>query len=349
MAAPSSPEPRKAPIEAVRHLWSDEHALADRREFIALRLMQLAGVVAAGFCVYQLLLGQPLLFALMTTVAVFMWANVYWLGTRGQPLVPYLLLTLLMSAVVCLGTWYQGTSAAFWAFPVLFGAYFLLPRRQATLVGAALTVTLALMAGIRLGWPTGVRAFAAMGLTLFMISWALGIIAELQRALREQAITDPLTGAFNRRHLEAELARLSLPADGSAHTHSLLAFDIDHFKLVNDRHGHAVGDQVLRQLVAVVSARKRASDLLFRTGGEEFVLLLYRTTSAQAQAIAEDLRQRLESQGWLPDGDSVTISIGVNTWRPGQSIDEWMLGADRALYAAKREGRNRVTVAGELD
>jgi diguanylate cyclase (GGDEF)-like protein len=188
-----------------------------------------------------------------------------------------------------------------------------------------------------------------MGLTLFMISWALGIIGELQRALREQAITDPLTGAFNRRHLQAELARLSQPGQGVSQSHSLLAIDIDHFKRVNDRFGHAEGDEVLRRLVAAILARKRASDLLFRTGGEEFMLLLYRTSPAQARAIAEDLRERLESQAWLPNGDTVTISIGVNTWRPGQSVDEWMRGADRALYDAKREGRNRVTMAGEFE
>lgn len=339
----------KQPRLPWRELWSDDHALVEQRERMALRLSQLAGAVASILWAYQLFNGRYVLVALLSAFVPLVWMNAYWLDTRRRPLVPYVWLTLLIGSGACFATWYQGYYGVFWSFPILFGTFFLLPRRQATLLGVALTLAMTTVAVLKLGWPPALRAFAAMGLTLLMIYWALGIIAELQRALREQAITDPLTGAFNRRHLQAELARLAQPGEGASHTHSLLSIDIDHFKLVNDRYGHAEGDSVLRRLVAAIAARKRASDLLFRTGGEEFMLLLYRTSSAQARAIAEDLRERLESQAWLPNGDSVTISIGVNTWRPGQGVDEWLLGADRALYEAKREGRNRVTMAGEFE
>ena len=337
------------PSQLLRELWSDDNALVEHRDRIALRLCQLATAVAAAVWMYQLIGGRTVLVWLMTGVTTFLALNVYWLGVRRRPLVPYGVLMVSLATTACFATWYQGYYGIFWAFPILFGAYFLLPRRRATLFGASFTLAMTAVAVMKVGWPTGMRAFASMGLTLFMISWALGIIAELQRALREQAITDPLTGAFNRRHLQAELARLSVPGQGEGHAHSLLAIDIDHFKTVNDRFGHAEGDQVLRRLVAAILARKRASDLLFRTGGEEFMLLLHRTSPAQARAIAEDLRERLESQAWLPNGDTVTISVGVNTWRPGQGVDEWLLGADRALLEAKREGRNRVTMAGEFD
>ncbi len=348
MTHPSEPAPL-LPRPTLSELWSDDHPLIEHRERIALRLSQLAAAVSAGMWVYQYIGGRTVLVALLTATTVFLALNVYWLSVRHRPLVPYGLLTVSMAATACFATWYQGYYGVFWAFPILFGAYFVLPRRQATLLGALFTVVMTAIAAMKVGWSPALRAFASMGLTLFMISWALGFIAELQRALREQAITDPLTGAFNRRHLQAELARLSQPGQGASHTHSLLAIDIDHFKRVNDRYGHAEGDEVLRRLVAAISARKRASDLLFRTGGEEFMLLLYRTTPAQARAIAEELRERLESQAWLPNGDTVTISIGVNTWRPGQGVDEWLQGADRALYDAKREGRNRVTMAGEFE
>lgn len=348
MTHPAENDPTR-PRQPLRALWSDDNALVEHRERIALRLSQLAAVVSAAMWVYQYLGGRMVLVALLTGVTLFLVLNVYWLSVRRRPLVPYAVLTVSMAATACFATWYQGYYGVFWAFPILFGAYFVLPRRQATLIGAAFTLAMTTIAALKVGWPPAIRAFASMGLTLFMISWALGIIAELQRALREQAITDPLTGAFNRRHLQAELARLSQPGEGVAHTHSLLAIDIDHFKRVNDRYGHAEGDQVLRRLVTAVLARKRASDLLFRTGGEEFMLLLHRTSPVQARVIAEDLRERLESQSWLPNGDSITISIGVNTWRPGQGVGEWLLGADRALLEAKREGRNRVTVAGEFD
>jgi diguanylate cyclase (GGDEF)-like protein len=348
MSQPPEPAPSQ-PRPTLRELWSDDHPLVEHRERIALRLLQLAAAVSAGVWVYQYISGRMVLVGLLTATTLFLALNVYWLSVRHRPLVPYGLLTVSMAATACFATWYQGYYGIFWSYPILFGAYFVLPRRQATLIGAGLTVVMTVIAAQKVGWPPALRAFASMGLTLFMISWALGIIGELQRALREQAITDPLTGAFNRRHLQAELARLSQPGQGVSQSHSLLAIDIDHFKRVNDRFGHAEGDAVLRRLVTAILTRKRASDLLFRTGGEEFMLLLYRTSPAQARAIAEDLRERLESQAWLPNGDTITISIGVNTWRPGQGVDEWMRGADRALYEAKREGRNRVTMAGEFE
>ncbi len=348
MTQPPQTDPSPSPVP-LRDLWSDNHALVEHRERIALRLSQLAILVSSTMWVYQFVSGRMVLVWLLSAVTIFLGLNIGWLKLWQRPFVPYPVLTVSMAATACFATWYQGYYGVFWAFPILFGAYFLLPRRQATLIGAALTVAMTAIAALKVGWPPALRAFASMGLTLFMIAWALGIIAELQRALREQAITDPLTGAFNRRHLQAELARLSLPTQTAAQTHSLLAIDIDHFKRVNDRYGHAEGDEVLRRLVAAIQARKRASDLLFRTGGEEFMLLLFRTSPVQARVIAEDLRERLESQAWLPNGDSVTISIGVNTWRPGQGVDDWLVGADRALLDAKREGRNRVTMAGEFD
>ena len=345
---PPTQEPIR-PRQVLHELWSEDDALVEHRERIALRLLQMATLVSAVLWLYQLSGGRQVLAVLLTVVTAFLALNVYWLGARRRPLVPYPALIVSLATTACFATWYQGYYGVFWAFPILFGTYFLLPRRQATLIGAVFTVAMTVIAGLKVGWPPAIRALASMGITLFMISWALGIIASLQRALHQQAITDPLTGAFNRRHLQAELARLSRPSPGASQTHSLLAIDIDHFKRVNDRFGHAEGDQVLRRLVAAIQARKRASDLLFRTGGEEFMLLLFRTSPAQARVIAEDLRERLESQAWLPDGDTVTISIGVNAWRPGQGVDDWLQGADQALYEAKREGRNRVTMAGEFD
>jgi diguanylate cyclase (GGDEF)-like protein len=123
-----------------------------------------------------------------------------------------------------------------------------------------------------------------------------------------------------------------------------MALDIDHFKQVNDIHGHAVGDDVLRGLVATLHQRLRPSDRLFRIGGEEFVLLLPRITAADAMRLAEDLRQRVAQAPLWPEG-SVTVSIGVAAQRPGLDTGAWMRVTDEALYEAKRSGRNRVVMA----
>ncbi|MFZ4651900.1 MAG: diguanylate cyclase [Rubrivivax sp.] len=336
-------------VTAWREMWSDEEALAEHRDRIAERLIALAAIVCAVLLVYQAASQRLVLAGLITVVLLFLVLNLWSLRRQRRPIVPYWLLVLAVSVSALFATAYQGFYGIFWSFPILFAAYFVMPRRQATWMGLGLTVSMALVTGYAVGVPPAIRAAASLGLTLMMITSALSIIGELQRALTEQAITDPLTGAFNRRHLQTELARLQPPESGQRTSHALLSIDIDHFKLVNDYFGHAVGDAVLQKLVAAIKARKRASDLLFRTGGEEFMVLLHRTSEVQARAIAEDLRERLESQAWLPNGDSVTISIGVNCWRPGETVDAWLIGADRALYEAKREGRNRVTVAGDGD
>jgi len=139
-------------------------------------------------------------------------------------------------------------------------------------------------------------------------------------------------------------ARAARGASRSATGDALLAIDIDNFKRINDEHGHAAADHVLCRLVTAIGARRRSGDLLFRTGGEEFVLLLPRITRVAAQSVAEELRERL-AQAELMPGRSVTVSIGISALAPGQSVDTWTQAADAALYEARRAGRNRVVVA----
>ena len=158
---------------------------------------------------------------------------------------------------------------------------------------------------------------------------------------------DPLTGAFNRRHMERCLSdaierrrRNSAPA-------SLLLIDIDHFKLINDRFGHAKGDGVLKGIASLVGKRARKLDSLFRVGGEEFILLLPDTQEAAAAVVAEQLRASV-AESLLVDGRQVTVSVGVGELQLDESSDSWMKHADDALYAAKKAGRNRVVCAGPL-
>jgi diguanylate cyclase (GGDEF)-like protein len=214
-------------------------------------------------------------------------------------------------------------------------------------------LSLVLLAGVlvtcfaALGASLTVRVFASVAFVLVMINVVLNVIGDLQRTLVEQANTDPLTGAYNRRHLQTHLSKLLGPVDPGRPTEALLAIDIDHFKEVNDRHGHEVGDDVLRKLVAAVSGRKRNGDLLFRTGGEEFMLLVSRITPSAALDMAEDLRLRVAHAQLLPN-ETVSVSIGVSALCPGQTVQAWMKSADQALYEAKRLGRNRVVIASSV-
>ena len=173
---------------------------------------------------------------------------------------------------------------------------------------------------------------------------AAGRIAVLQRrvrALQHQAVVDPLTGAFNRRQMYATLAAARERCHRTGEPASILAFDVDRFKDVNDVFGHAEGDRVLQSLVSLVWQRFRKLDVLFRAGGEEFILLLSGTAFGDAFDVAEELRARVRDAGLIAEWH-FSISVGVAELSLDQSVDAWLEEADAALLRAKRAGRNRV-------
>lgn len=340
-------------VKKLRAFWRsmnlDDDALADYRAGIVKRISLLGGVVLSVLAVLHLAGGRVLLMALNFAVAGLLLGSAWALGRGRRALVPFPVLMSLLIAAIGVSIHWQGMPGVLWAYPTLFLCYFVLPRRLALVLSLVLLVMVSLVSLGPLGTALTLRVILSMAFVLLMINVVLGVLGDLQRALVQQAITDPLTGSYNRRHLQTHLDRLSdrlSPAAGhpTAPGPALLAIDVDHFKRINDQHGHAAGDQVLRQLVQVVSSRQRLGDVLFRTGGEEFMLLLPRTRSADAQLLAEDLRARVARSPLLPDGP-VTVSIGVSVLAAGQGVPAWLKAADAALYRAKQDGRNRVAVA----
>lgn len=158
--------------------------------------------------------------------------------------------------------------------------------------------------------------------------------------LRDQALRDPLTGTFNRRHLMEFLNGAVERSTWMAAT--LLAIDIDEFKGVNDRHGHEAGDEVLVSVAQVSGALLRNDDRLFRLGGDEFLIYLSGTTMEEAHRIAERLRLAIE-RARTKSGLGVTASIGAAQLAVHDSVESWIQRADAAMYQAKRGGRNRVS------
>ena len=170
---------------------------------------------------------------------------------------------------------------------------------------------------------------------------------ELQQAntqLAALAGEDALTGLYNRRRLFQHLNELIAQGQQHWRPHSLVLLDLDHFKQINDSHGHVVGDAVLRQVAARLQQALRAQDMAARYGGEELLLLLPDTTQAAALELAERLRQAIATMRVRCDPVqlSVTASFGVAQLQPGQSAEQWIERADLALYRAKRQGRNQV-------
>jgi diguanylate cyclase (GGDEF)-like protein len=167
--------------------------------------------------------------------------------------------------------------------------------------------------------------------------------------LRRLSITDPLTEAYNREFLQQRLPLAVEHADRRGEPLAVAMIDIDHFKDVNDQHGHAVGDRVLAEVAQRLRAAIRSGDLLVRYGGEEFLVLLPGSDAAKAAEIAERMRLKMDSDPIATDGAriDVRISVGVAELRRGSDTGEQLVRrADTALYAAKGRGRNRVEVAG---
>ena len=228
-----------------------------------------------------------------------------------------------------------------------------------TLVSAvgsvALTCLWLLASGAReVGDAIYITLFVAVPMTAVGGGICIVLVASLEAMrmrLQALAMTDPLTGLHNRRHF-IEWAQRELDL---AHRHDLplamLVLDIDHFKRINDTHGHVVGDQVLIEIGKRCSATLRGTDLLARWGGEEFIALLPNTPEPLAQLLGERLRSAVASAIAMPQGQVVlaTVSVGV-TGRsvgagPVTTLDTLTRAADRALYDAKRRGRDRVSVS----
>lgn len=173
---------------------------------------------------------------------------------------------------------------------------------------------------------------------------------EVTRA-RADALADALTGLVNRKGFDLAIGKCLAGQGEGSRGASLVAVDIDHFKKVNDDFGHLFGDKVLRSVARILKDNVKGKDTVARYGGEEFFILLPDTSIQGAHCLADNIRssvercrvRRMDSQETVA---RVTVSLGVAAYRPGESTESFLRRADEALYASKRDGRNRVTLAG---
>lgn len=251
--------------------------------------------------------------------------------------------------VLCVGgvlttVYLNGPQQVYWAYPALLAIFYLLRPIEAVLLTLTMIVALIpVFLPIQNPVETTTVFMSIVLMSTFGYAFSLVNNGQHEQLIR-LATKDPLTGAGNRRALEAKLEDIIRMSRRQPTVASLIMLDLDHFKAVNDAHGHATGDQILKSLTEIINLRIRVTDSLFRIGGEEFVIVLDGQGRDQAQHLAEQLRTLVEANELVPDHD-VTISLGVAEFVYDQPWGEWLHRADQAMYDAKRRGRNITRLA----
>lgn len=301
-------------------------------------------VLLTPFALNNFLQGRFLLGAGALAILAVLGYNA-WRSSQGryQPALTLLVLLPTVLAFLVLSLRTQGIIGALWCYPTVTAFYFMLPERRAWLANAIILGVTVPVIGSVLEPSLTARSVATLLAVSIFSAIFVRVITDQQRRLEAQAETDPLTGLANRSRLQASLEEAVLQSARSGAPMTILAIDIDHFKAINDSHGHDAGDRVLADIGALLRQRMRRTDRAFRTGGEEFLALLYGTDAENGRRVAEALREAVGALEPAP-ACRVTVSVGVAALRPGEDWSTWTKRADEQLYRAKAEGRDRVVV-----
>lgn len=255
-------------------------------------------------------------------------------------------LLLLANITVVINVYAKGGPTIFWVYPLIFANFYLLSLVPGFIASVLFSGICLWLAAPSLTGEYLARAITAIPLCILfgvVFSYALG---RQRRQLQYFATHDALTGLGNRRSLKRGLADAVARRRRYGERCSLIIFDIDRFKSINDTMGHMHADSVIAELARMMLDRVRAVDRLYRFGGEEFVMLLPHAGAQPCWQLAEALRMEVEEHEF-GEGTRITVSAGVAELGDGENADCWLTRADNALLEAKRAGRNRVCLASE--
>jgi diguanylate cyclase len=302
-------------------------------------------VVAAPFGVYRLVIGDTAIGVAVAgmllafcTIAIHLLRGGRVTGSRHMLAATYTIGVIALTVLM-------GGLGSYWLFPAVVANFFILPIRSALVLNSA--VLLATVPLVLADPATGVRVLSGLWLVCVFGYVFARQIEQQRHVLQHMALVDPLTGIGNRRALEIDLQRI-VDEQRYGIRASLIMFDLDDFKDVNDLHGHAAGDGVIRMLATAVQTRLRHADRLYRYGGEEFVVVCRHIGVRGAARLAESLRQLIVE---LDHGEvgRITASFGAAEWRKSESPEAWLARADSMMYRAKELGRNCVCYDSEPD
>ncbi|MGI1679109.1 MAG: GGDEF domain-containing protein [Cellvibrionaceae bacterium] len=316
---------------------------ASYRQEMAYQIYIVAGLLVLPFSVVTMSQGQfwlalpPFISALMSV------ANVIWYKKNKQFIFSPIAISVIYILDCALVVRGLGPSGAYWLFPVMLAIFWVHDRKMARYLVSAMLLLVFIPAFYYFPLTAAARLSATLIMTAVFFNAAAKIAETQYKKLETLTVTDYLTGAFNRRYMDQEIDELIERYNRNKSPSSIITFDIDNFKMINDKYGHSVGDEVLVEVAKNTKARVRSLDRVCRSGGEEFVILLPDTSENEAKLLGEELRISISELPLLKNS-TVTISCGVSAMQSNDSRDSWLKRSDQAMYKAKSNGKNTVVV-----
>jgi len=230
-----------------------------------------------------------------------------------------------------------------WGYPAMLSVYCFLPGKKAYLLNSVLMLIICPIIWFNIEFSTSIRLIGSLLLLNAFAVILTNAYNEQQKKLKELIATDPLTSLLNRSLLEKTLEQAVEQNERSNIPMALAAFDLDHFKEINDNHGHYIGDKILKDVAEIFINRCRKVDRVFRIGGDEFLVYFYNTNQQQALHIADELKEKIEEIDCLKD-EKITVSIGMANLIKGESCQTWLKRSDTKLYEAKNSGKSCIVI-----
>lgn len=249
----------------------------------------------------------------------------------------------LLTALISFAIYKMGVTASFWAYQGLLGLYFILPEKPARIFNIIYFTIISSTVWFTIEFELALRFIAVLLGTSFFAFFCMREIYKQNSLLIKQSITDTLTGVNNRFILQSSLEQTIHLTNRTQQPVSIFMIDLDHFKSINDTFGHDTGDRVLEKTGDFLRHFFRDSDMIFRLGGEEFMIIVNQCDHNQSEQLAQKLRVEFENLGLINNHD-VTMSVGVSCHKNEFNWKDWMKHADQNLYQAKENGRNQVVI-----
>lgn len=266
--------------------------------------------------------------------------NAYLIHKKGVYSIIISWIVVLLAAAMIYRLFMQmGVVGLLWAYPAMMGAYVILPEKNAWLANFVILVVVIFMSLIHLEVGVSIRGIATFLATSMLAASFVAFIRRQEDKLQHLSITDPMTGLFSRVNLFDSLKHATAQANRSHVQVSLLTIEVDEYEQKREEHGLEAGELIIKKVGTFLNKRIRNSDIGFRVGGAEFLVLLYGTPPTNAKILAEDLREGIEGIH-VSSGLKVTVSISISGIEKGETVEDWIKRAKAILIKAKLAGGN---------